>query len=54
MPYGRLLREKVGSMLFKWAGGSAPTLTTTAGKYDIVAFTRIASGEYLGFVAQNF
>lgn len=38
----------------KWAGGSAPTLTTAAGKYDIVSFVRIASGEYLGMIAQNF
>ena len=38
----------------KWAGGSAPTLTTTAGKYDVVTFLRMASGEYLGVVTQNF
>lgn len=33
----------------KWPGGTTPTLTTTAGKYDVFAFVRIASGEYLGF-----
>jgi hypothetical protein len=33
----------------KWPGGTVPTLTTTAGKYDVFAFVRIASGEYLGF-----
>lgn len=39
----------------KWCAGTTPTLTTTAGKYDVFAFLRIASGEYLGFTpAQNF
>jgi hypothetical protein len=33
----------------KWAGGATPTLTATAGKYDVFAFVRIAAGEYLGF-----
>ncbi len=33
-----------------WAGGSPPTLTTTAGKRDVFAFIQIASGTYLGFV----
>lgn len=38
-----------------WQGGSAPTLTTTANKYDVFAFLRISSGVYLGFSpAQNF
>lgn len=38
----------------KWPAGAAPTLTTTAGKYDVFAFLRIASGEYLGFApSQN-
>lgn len=34
-----------------WAGGSAPTLTTTAGKRDVLTFIRESSGVYLGFVA---
>jgi hypothetical protein len=37
-----------------WAGGSAPTLTTTANKTDSFGFQQISSGAYLGFViAQN-
>ena len=39
----------------KWAGGSAPTLTTTAAKADVFTFKCTSSGNYLGFVAgQNF
>lgn len=38
----------------KWAGGSAPTLTTTANKGDLVTIHRLASGSYLGTVNQNF
>lgn len=38
----------------KWAGGTAPTLTTAVGKYDVIGFIRIASGEYLGMLTQNF
>lgn len=34
----------------KWAGGVAPTLTTTADKYDVFVFITISSGNYLGFV----
>lgn len=34
-----------------WAGGSAPTLTTTASKRDVLTFKCIGSGVYLGFVA---
>ncbi len=34
-----------------WAGGSAPTLTTTANKRDVFTFKCISSGVYLGFVA---
>jgi hypothetical protein len=34
----------------KWAGGSAPTLTTTAGKADVVGFICTGSGTYDGFV----
>ena len=37
----------------KWQGGSAPTLTTTAGKADILVIWREGS-DYFGFVAQNF
>lgn len=34
----------------KWAGGSAPTLTTTALKRDTFGFIRTGSGTYDGFV----
>jgi hypothetical protein len=38
-----------------WAGGTPPTLTSTASKRDVVTFKRLSSGVYLGFVAgQNF
>lgn len=38
----------------KWAGGTAPTLTTTANKTDIFGFRCTSSGNYYGFpVAQN-
>jgi len=38
----------------RWAGGSAPTLTTTAGKRDMLIFKRTGSGTYDGFiVGQN-
>jgi len=38
----------------KWAGGSAPTLTTTANKRDTFCFIRTGSGTYDGFiVGQN-
>ena len=33
-----------------WAGGSAPTLTTTINKTDTLGFIRTGSGAYLGFV----
>lgn len=35
----------------KWAGGTAPTLTTTGGKKDKVVFYCEATGVYQGFVA---
>lgn|SRR5574343_29319 len=35
----------------KWAGGAAPTLTTTAGGIDVFTFKQISSGQYYGFVA---
>lgn len=34
----------------KWAGGSAPTLTTTASKRDVFGFICTGSGTYDGFV----
>jgi hypothetical protein len=34
-----------------WAGGSAPTLTTTAGKKDIFVFLQTGNGTYDGFIA---
>lgn len=34
----------------KWAGGSAPTLTTTANKRDVFGFLVTGSGTYDGFV----
>lgn len=33
-----------------WAGGVAPTLTTTANKSDTFGFIRTGSGAYLGYV----
>lgn len=39
----------------KWAGGSAPTLTTTASKADIFTFKQTGTGAYYGMIAgQNF
>ncbi len=35
----------------KWAGGSAPTLTTTAGKWDMFSFIVTSTGNYAGVVA---
>lgn len=38
----------------KWAGGSAPVLTTTASKRDVMGFIRTGSSTYDGFiVGQN-
>lgn len=34
----------------KWAGGSAPTLTTTVGKADVFGFIVTSAGNYDGFV----
>lgn len=34
----------------KWAGGSAPTLTTTAAKRDCFAFRVTSAGNYDGFI----
>lgn len=33
-----------------WAGGTAPTLTTTASKRDVFGFRVTGAGTYLGFV----
>lgn len=39
----------------KWAGGSAPTLTTTINKADIFTFKQTGAGAYYGMIAgQNF
>ena len=39
----------------KWAGGSAPTLTTTANKADIFRFQKLGTNSYYGWVVgQNF
>jgi hypothetical protein len=32
-----------------WPDGTVPTLTTTAGKYDVFSFLRLSAGVYLGF-----
>ena len=34
----------------KWAGGSAPTLTTTANKIDTLGFIVSSAGNYYGYV----
>lgn len=56
----RLKQDATGSRTvtwwsgISWAGGSAPTLTTTASKADLIGFVKTASGAYDGFViAQN-
>jgi hypothetical protein len=52
----RLLQDGTGSRTvtwfstIKWAGGSAPTLTTTASKADILGFLCTSAGNYDGFV----
>ena len=53
----RILQDGTGSRLvstwfstIKWAGGSAPTLTTTAGKADVVGFIVTGTDTYDGFV----
>jgi len=35
----------------KWAGGSAPTLTTTGSKKDCFVFRCTSSGNYDGYIA---
>jgi hypothetical protein len=56
----RLVQDDPGSRTvtwfstIKWAGGSAPTLTTTANKIDVFGFLCTSSGNYDGFiVGQN-
>lgn len=56
----RLLQDGTGSRTvtwfttIKWAGGSAPTLTTTASKADMIGFVCTGSNTYDGFiVGQN-
>jgi hypothetical protein len=35
----------------KWAGGSAPTLTTTANKADVFTFKAVSATSFYGFIA---
>lgn len=56
----RLVQDATGSRTvtwfstIKWAGGSAPTLTTTANKADTFGFICTSSGNYDGYiVGQN-
>lgn len=52
----RLAQDGTGSRTvtwfstIKWAGGSAPTLTTTASKADVFGFICTSSGNYDGYV----
>ncbi|MBI5732626.1 hypothetical protein HY967_01560 [Candidatus Jorgensenbacteria bacterium] len=52
----RLLQDGTGSRTvtwfttIKWAGGTAPTLTTTASKADMLGFIVTSAGNYDGFV----
>ncbi len=52
----RILQDGTGSRTvtwfstIKWAGGSAPTLTTTASKADVVGFICTGTDSYDGFV----
>lgn len=52
----RLVQDGTGSRTvtwfstIKWAGGSAPTLTTTQDKTDVLGFITTSSGNYDGFV----
>ena len=52
----RILQDGTGSRTvtwfstIKWAGGSAPTLTTTGGKADVVGFLVTGTDTYDGFV----
>ena len=52
----RILQDGTGSRTvtwfstIKWAGGTAPTLTTTADKADVLGFLCTATDAYDGFV----
>ena len=52
----RLVQDATGSRTvtwfstIKWAGGSAPTLTTTANKTDVFGFICTSAGNYDGFI----
>lgn len=52
----RLIQDGTGSRTvtwfstIKWAGGSAPTLTTTAAKIDVFGFITTSSGNYDAFI----
>ena len=52
----RLLQDGTGTRTvtwfttIKWAGGAAPTLTTTASKADLLGFVVTSAGNYDGFV----
>jgi hypothetical protein len=52
----RLVQDGTGSRTvtwfttIKWAGGSAPTLTTTANKTDVFGFLCTSSGNYDGYI----
>lgn len=52
----RLVQDGTGSRTvtwfstIKWAGGSAPTLTTTASKTDVFGFICTSAGNYDGFI----
>lgn len=52
----RLIQDGSGShtvtwfTTIKWAGGSAPTLTTTASKTDVLGFLCTSAGNYDGYI----
>lgn len=54
--YVALVQDATGSRTvtwwagIKWAGGAAPTLTTTAAKTDVLEFIKVATGSYVGRV----
>lgn len=55
--YVALVQDATGSRTvtwwagIKWAGGSAPTLTTAANKTDLMEFWRVGAASYIGKVA---
>lgn len=52
----RLIQDGTGNRTvtwfstIKWAGGTAPVLTTTASKEDVIGFIVTSAGNYLGFI----